>query len=197
MWLLFCLLEEPSPLDLVITKARGVQEDKKANRGINHSRPLQSTSLLFFCNILIRFLLSGRISVTGSRNSFHCPVRRGSEVWLLFFTITFWIFPPLPSLHPYPLLSLLSSPTEICAADCGGHGVCVGGTCRCEEGWMGTACDQRACHPRCNEHGTCRDGKCECSPGWNGEHCTIGREKEKPTAFQRVIDDQGGGKTHA
>uniref|UniRef100_A0A8C3LZL3 Teneurin-4 n=1 Tax=Chrysolophus pictus TaxID=9089 RepID=A0A8C3LZL3_CHRPC len=85
---------------------------------------------------------------------------------------------------------------EICAADCGGHGVCVGGTCRCEEGWMGTACDQRACHPRCNEHGTCRDGKCECSPGWNGEHCTIGREKEKPTAFQRVIDDQGGGKTH-
>ncbi|XP_061484946.1 teneurin-4 isoform X1 [Rhineura floridana] len=62
---------------------------------------------------------------------------------------------------------------EICAADCGGHGVCVGGTCRCEEGWMGAACDQRACHPRCNEHGTCRDGKCECSPGWNGEHCTI------------------------
>ncbi|XP_054829987.1 teneurin-4 isoform X9 [Eublepharis macularius] len=62
---------------------------------------------------------------------------------------------------------------EICAADCGGHGICVGGTCRCEEGWMGAACDQRACHPRCNEHGTCRDGKCECSPGWNGEHCTI------------------------
>lgn len=65
-------------------------------------------------------------------------------------------------------------PAEICAADCGGHGVCVGGTCRCEEGWMGAACDQRACHPRCAEHGTCRDGKCECSPGWNGEHCTIG-----------------------
>ncbi|XP_055479321.1 teneurin-4 isoform X1 [Psammomys obesus] len=62
---------------------------------------------------------------------------------------------------------------EICAADCGGHGVCVGGTCRCEDGWMGAACDQRACHPRCAEHGTCRGGKCECSPGWNGEHCTI------------------------
>ncbi|XP_058886964.1 teneurin-4 isoform X7 [Acipenser ruthenus] len=63
--------------------------------------------------------------------------------------------------------------TEICAADCGGHGICVSGTCRCDEGWMGTGCGQRACHPRCNEHGTCRDGKCECSPGWNGEHCTI------------------------
>uniref|UniRef100_A0A8C0FYM0 Teneurin-4 n=1 Tax=Bubo bubo TaxID=30461 RepID=A0A8C0FYM0_BUBBB len=68
---------------------------------------------------------------------------------------------------------------EICAADCGGHGICVGGTCRCEEGWMGTACDQRACHPRCNEHGTCRDGKCECSPGWNGEHCTIAHYLDK------------------
>uniref|UniRef100_A0A3Q2PJJ9 Teneurin-4 n=1 Tax=Fundulus heteroclitus TaxID=8078 RepID=A0A3Q2PJJ9_FUNHE len=65
--------------------------------------------------------------------------------------------------------------TEICAADCGGHGVCVSGTCRCDDGWMGAGCDQRACHPRCNEHGTCKDGKCECSPGWNGEHCTIGR----------------------
>ncbi|KAF2982398.1 hypothetical protein EK904_014852 [Melospiza melodia maxima] len=76
---------------------------------------------------------------------------------------------------------------KICAADCGGHGICVGGTCRCEEGWMGTACDQRACHPRCNEHGTCRDGKCECSPGWNGEHCTIGREKENPTLLRELL----------
>uniref|UniRef100_A0A2K5WSX6 EGF-like domain-containing protein n=1 Tax=Macaca fascicularis TaxID=9541 RepID=A0A2K5WSX6_MACFA len=68
---------------------------------------------------------------------------------------------------------------EICAADCGGHGVCVGGTCRCEDGWMGAACDQRACH-QCAEHGTCRDGKCECSPGWNGEHCTIGMAGRGP-----------------
>lgn len=79
-----------------------------------------------------------------------------------------FLFSLLPPLCPSFL------PTEICAADCGGHGVCVGGTCRCEDGWMGATCDQRACHPRCAEHGTCRDGKCECSPGWNGEHCTIG-----------------------
>uniref|UniRef100_A0AAY4CW13 Teneurin-4 n=1 Tax=Denticeps clupeoides TaxID=299321 RepID=A0AAY4CW13_9TELE len=63
--------------------------------------------------------------------------------------------------------------TEICAADCGGHGICVAGSCRCDEGWAGGGCEQRACHPRCQEHGTCKDGKCECSPGWNGEHCTI------------------------
>uniref|UniRef100_A0A8C6WUA9 Teneurin-4 n=1 Tax=Neogobius melanostomus TaxID=47308 RepID=A0A8C6WUA9_9GOBI len=69
--------------------------------------------------------------------------------------------------------------TEICAADCGGHGACVSGSCRCDEGWMGAGCDQRACHPRCNEHGTCKDGKCECSPGWNGEHCTIAHYLDK------------------
>lgn len=58
----------------------------------------------------------------------------------------------------------------------------MGGTCRCEEGWTGAACSQRACHPRCAEHGTCKDGKCECSQGWNGEHCTIGRPRPRPPA---------------
>ncbi|XP_042526154.1 teneurin-2 isoform X4 [Dipodomys spectabilis] len=61
----------------------------------------------------------------------------------------------------------------VCSVDCGTHGVCIGGACRCEEGWTGAACDQRVCHPRCIEHGTCKDGKCECREGWNGEHCTI------------------------
>ncbi|XP_056114737.1 teneurin-4 isoform X1 [Rhinichthys klamathensis goyatoka] len=69
--------------------------------------------------------------------------------------------------------------TELCAADCGGHGICVAGSCRCDEGWMGAGCEQRACHPRCSEHGTCKDGKCECSPGWNGEHCTIAHYLDK------------------
>ncbi|XP_016323114.1 teneurin-2 isoform X4 [Sinocyclocheilus anshuiensis] len=62
---------------------------------------------------------------------------------------------------------------EVCSADCGSHGVCVGGVCHCEEGWTGTSCDQRLCNPQCVKHGTCRDGKCQCEQGWNGEHCTI------------------------
>uniref|UniRef100_A0A8C1N9U7 Teneurin-3 n=1 Tax=Cyprinus carpio TaxID=7962 RepID=A0A8C1N9U7_CYPCA len=61
---------------------------------------------------------------------------------------------------------------EVCAVDCGSHGVCTGGSCRCEEGWTGPVCDLKACHPRCTEHGTCKDGKCECHQGWTGEHCT-------------------------
>ncbi|XP_057188720.1 teneurin-3 isoform X9 [Triplophysa rosa] len=63
--------------------------------------------------------------------------------------------------------------TEVCAVDCGFHGVCIGGGCRCEEGWTGSVCDLKACHSRCTEHGTCKDGKCECHQGWTGEHCTI------------------------
>lgn len=65
--------------------------------------------------------------------------------------------------------------TEVCSVDCGTHGVCMGGSCRCEEGWTGEACDQRVCSPLCVKHGTCKDGKCECHQGWNGEHCTIGK----------------------
>lgn len=83
-----------------------------------------------------------------------------------------------PLLLPWPASSVLH--LEICSVDCGSHGVCMGGSCRCEEGWTGPACNQRACHPRCAEHGTCKDGKCECSQGWNGEHCTIGRPAPCP-----------------
>lgn len=57
-----------APLDLPGTKAlRG--QNETTNRRINHGRPSASTSVLtlpllslLFCNLLIRFLLSGRIS---------------------------------------------------------------------------------------------------------------------------------------
>uniref|UniRef100_A0A6Q2WWC8 Teneurin-3 n=1 Tax=Esox lucius TaxID=8010 RepID=A0A6Q2WWC8_ESOLU len=63
---------------------------------------------------------------------------------------------------------------EVCAVDCGSHGVCFGGSCRCEEGWTGAVCDQKACHPMCTKNGVCKEGKCECNQGWTGEHCNIG-----------------------
>ncbi|XP_004587729.2 teneurin-1 [Ochotona princeps] len=63
--------------------------------------------------------------------------------------------------------------TELCAMECGSHGVCSRGICQCEEGWIGPTCEERSCHSHCAEHGQCKDGKCECSPGWEGDHCTI------------------------
>ena len=77
------------------------------------------------------------------------------------------------TLMPVCMCVLLLSP-EVCSSDCGAHGMCVDGVCRCEEGWTGTGCDQRVCNPLCVQHGTCRDGKCLCQQGWNGEHCSIG-----------------------
>jgi len=58
--------------------------------------------------------------------------------------------------------------------ECGSHGVCYGGACRCEEGWTGPVCGQKACHPLCSKNGVCKEGKCECDQGWTGEHCNIG-----------------------
>lgn len=62
--------------------------------------------------------------------------------------------------------------SEMCTTDCSPHGVCVGGVCRCAEGWSGTRCEQELC--QCGEHGVCRKGKCECHQGWTGENCNIG-----------------------
>uniref|UniRef100_A0A8C9VTN2 Teneurin transmembrane protein 2 n=1 Tax=Scleropages formosus TaxID=113540 RepID=A0A8C9VTN2_SCLFO len=76
---------------------------------------------------------------------------------------------------PCPSLYVCGYSTEVCSVDCGSHGACMGGACRCEEGWTGAACDQRVCNPQCVKHGTCKDGRCQCERGWNGEHCTIGR----------------------
>lgn len=81
------------------------------------------------------------------------------------------------------MICVLCVSTEVCSVDCGTHGVCMGGSCRCEEGWTGEACDQRVCSPLCIKHGTCKDGKCECHQGWNGEHCTIGRYMPRASLF--------------
>lgn len=70
--------------------------------------------------------------------------------------------------------SYLFSVTEQCEVDCGSHGICYSGVCRCEEGWTGTLCEQKACHPLCSKNGVCKEGKCECDQGWTGEHCNIG-----------------------
>jgi len=176
--------------EVEFTKRRtGKEKNKSAKAATTH---------VFLYNGLITFVLSKRIVPMRCRNFFSAAVRQGSGAWPPFLDNNSWIClflhpcclvpsPPPPSFTsllsviPHSLclfcvsFSMFLSHTEICAADCGGHGICVSGICRCDDGWMGTGCDQRACHPRCNEHGICRDGKCECSPGWNGEHCTIGR----------------------
>ncbi|KAK5861676.1 hypothetical protein PBY51_017133 [Eleginops maclovinus] len=58
-------------------------------------------------------------------------------------------------------------------ADCGGHGHCEDGGCRCEEGWQGPACDSLLCRPpACGPHGVCTANGCLCAAGWRGELCS-------------------------
>jgi hypothetical protein len=68
---------------------------------------------------------------------------------------------------------LPSSVPALCNLDCGPHGRCDSGKCRCDPGWTGPRCEQLPCDPRCQEHGQCRNGTCVCSQGWNGRHCTL------------------------
>ncbi|KAM3614525.1 uncharacterized protein V6R79_015768 [Siganus canaliculatus] len=57
--------------------------------------------------------------------------------------------------------------------DCGGHGDCVDGRCRCREGWQGAACDALVCQPpECGAHGVCTAGGCVCAVGWTGLKCS-------------------------
>ncbi len=45
--------------------------------------------------------------------------------------------------------------------NCSGHGDCVDGRCRCQEGWQGDACDSLVCQPAaCGAHGVCTACKC-------------------------------------
>ncbi|XP_029361159.1 N-acetylglucosamine-1-phosphodiester alpha-N-acetylglucosaminidase isoform X2 [Echeneis naucrates] len=58
-------------------------------------------------------------------------------------------------------------------ADCGGHGDCVEGHCRCHEGWLGPACDSLVCQsPACGAHGVCTTDGCVCDAGWRGKNCS-------------------------
>ncbi|XP_062332162.1 teneurin-3 isoform X4 [Osmerus eperlanus] len=55
---------------------------------------------------------------------------------------------------------------------CGGHGVCVAGSCVCSAGRRGVACEQVDCvDPECSTHGSCHHGECHCNPGWAGSSC--------------------------
>ncbi|XP_008068777.1 tenascin-N isoform X1 [Carlito syrichta] len=56
---------------------------------------------------------------------------------------------------------------------CSGHGTFSPDTCscRCEQGWEGTACEQPTCPGACSGHGECVDGRCLCHEPYVGADC--------------------------
>uniref|UniRef100_A0AAR2K6H4 Teneurin transmembrane protein 3 n=1 Tax=Pygocentrus nattereri TaxID=42514 RepID=A0AAR2K6H4_PYGNA len=79
--------------------------------------------------------------------------------------------------------------SELCAAECSPHGVCVGGMCRCAEGWSGS----HSCPGLCNNNGRCvldQNGwHCLCQSGWRGAGCDVAME----TLCSDGKDNEGDG----
>ena len=62
---------------------------------------------------------------------------------------------------------------------CSGNGKCEGvsSKCKCDNGWLGTACDV-PCDPAttCSGHGTCvphATEPCQCEPNWHNKDCSV------------------------
>lgn len=71
----------------------------------------------------------------------------------------------------YVLCSLIvTSCNESC--DCMNGGICVDGTCHCEEGFTGPRCQERTCDKPCKNGGECVDGTCKCPEGYTGPDCS-------------------------
>ena len=78
------------------------------------------------------------------------------------------------SLPTEPLLRALalcsSNAANPCfGVDCGEHGSCAGGSCQCERGYSGGACEvvDPCAGVECGGHEHCADGSCECESGYD------------------------------
>jgi len=64
-----------------------------------------------------------------------------------------------------------------CPGNCSGQGVCqCDGTCACQNGYTGVACEQvvETCSSNmfCSGNGFCKNGTCKCNPGFAGQFCS-------------------------
>ncbi len=58
--------------------------------------------------------------------------------------------------------------------NCGEHGSCVSGTCKCDDGYSGGMCEtvDDPCEAiDCGQHGHCVEGSCECTERYTGSKC--------------------------
>ncbi|CAG0917287.1 unnamed protein product [Notodromas monacha] len=70
--------------------------------------------------------------------------------------------------------SLNACPRGISNKNCSGRGACVKGTCTCDAGYKGAACDYQICPNSCSQHGTCDEERqiCICDQGYKGHDCS-------------------------
>ena len=86
----------------------------------------------------------------------------------------------------YLLSKYVEKQRNPCAGvDCGAHGDCKNGECRCKDSWTGKNCEippgRRVFSCRLRTHGTCIGGQgCICDPGW-------GRRQVRPKGSRRSM----------
>ena len=75
------------------------------------------------------------------------------------------------------ILAIGCNDEDACALiDCGANGICLDGTCQCDEGFSGTNCETNVCDSiDCGPNGTCNstDGSCACNEGFEGDSCDL------------------------
>ena len=72
-------------------------------------------------------------------------------------------------------------------SDCSNHGMCRGGKCFCNPGFMGDGCEtvEQCPSPQgsgtmsCSGHGVCVSGECYCDEAHDGEACETFRKDAK------------------
>nr|XP_032523599.1 attractin [Danaus plexippus plexippus] len=68
-----------------------------------------------------------------------------------------------------------SCPSNDHRTNCSDHGECEEGSCRCDDDWLGVACDQPLCPNDCNAMygaGSCTSSGCVCTPSKTGADCS-------------------------
>jgi hypothetical protein len=76
---------------------------------------------------------------------------------------------------PAHVYSLRLLARNSCPSNCNGNGVCVDGTCSCNDGFTGDSCADAVspCPNSCSHSGTCVDGVCQCNEGHFKEDCSV------------------------
>ena len=84
-----------------------------------------------------------------------------------------------------------------CAFNCSGNGVCdpSTGTCTCQTGFTGMACETSLCPNMCGDHGVCDNvlNRCVCDPGYAGHNCSfpVGAVFGQSTWYTLAPDSSG------
>mmetsp|Transcript_81293 Transcript_81293/g.206470 ORF Transcript_81293/g.206470 Transcript_81293/m.206470 type:complete len:476 (-) Transcript_81293:108-1535(-) len=97
---------------------------------------------------------------------------------------------PAAATAPSVVVALLQH--TLCSEDCNSRGLCIGGGCVCDAGFLGATCERRRCPSDCSGRGYCFDGRCQCSGVFGGKDCSESLDAPAVVALQM---EQAHGRT--